>query len=264
MEQKNNDEIEIDLREIFMLLMRWLWLILLVAIIAGTSAFVFSRFVITPTYESTSRIVVLSKQSSNNTLTYSDLQMGTQLTKDYAELIKSRYVVEKVIGAFGLEISYENFIDKIDVTTPSDTRIIDITVTDPNPQLAKELVDEIRNVAAVRIKEVMDIEAVNVVDEGNIAKEPSNPNVVKWTLIGLLAGAFLTAGVVVIRFLLDDTIKSSEDIEKYLGLSTLALIPIVMTEEEKNSKRKKHKKEANIESADNEEEMVITDLSEND
>ncbi len=272
MEQKTNDVIEIDLREIFGVLLHWLWLLLLAAVIAGMSAFLVSRFVITPTYESTTRIVILNKQNENNPLTYSDLQMGTQLTKDYAELIKSRYVIEQVLGTFRLDMDYESFIKKVEVVTPTDTRIIDITVTDPDALLAKELVDEIRNVAAVRIKEVMDIEAVNVVDEGNLADAPSNPSVPKWTLIGFLLGGFAAAAVVLIRFLLDDTIKSSEDIEKYLNLSTLALIPISTTEEQGGKRRKTHQVEQNGEDLgeaseddsvkNSEEEIQITDLSE--
>lgn len=256
MEQKYSDEIEIDLREIFAVLMGWLWLILLVAIIAGASAFAFSKFAITPTYESTTRIVILNKETNNNTLTYTDLQMGTQLTQDYAELIRSRYVIEKVIETFGLDMTYNDLLGKIEVVTPSNTRIIDITLTDPDPAMAKQLVDEIRNEAAVRIKEVMDIEAVNVVDEGNIATTPSNPNVAKWTVIGFVLGGFVAAAVVVIRFLLDDTIKSSEDIERYLGLSTLALIPIVSTEDDDNGKKRKKRGSGK--------DVDITELSEND
>ena len=247
MEQNNNDVIEIDLREIFMVLLRKIWLILLVALLLGTSAFLVSNFVITPTYESETRIVVLSKQSNTDTLTYSDLQMGSQLTKDYVELILSRYVIEQVIAEFELDTTYDQFVNKVDVATPSDTRIINITVTDPSAILAKELVDAIRDVAAVRIKEVMDIEAVNLVDEGNVAEEPSNPNVLMWTLVGILLGGCMAAGFVLVRYLLDDTIKSSEDIEKYLQLSTLALIPIGVSEEdskdEKKGKRKKEPKE---------------------
>ncbi len=260
MEQKYSDEIEIDLREIFAVLMGWMWLILLVAIIAGASAFAFSKFAITPTYESTTRIVVLNKETTSSTLTYSDLQTGTQLTQDYVELIQSRYVIETVIANFGLDMTYNELLGKVSVVTPSNTRIIDITLTDPDPVMAKQLVDEIRNVAAVRIKEVMNIEAVNVVDEGNIATAPSNPNVPKWTMIGFLLGAFAAAAVVLIRFLLDDTIKSSEDIERYLGLSTLALIPIITTEDDDSSKKKK-KRASSKASSDGE--LKITDLSEN-
>lgn len=263
MEPNNNDVIEIDLREIFAVLLHWWWLMLLSAIIAGAACFAVSAFVITPTYESTTRIVILNKQNESNQLTYSDLQMGSQLTKDYAELIKSRYVMEQVIATFRVDMNYEKFVKKVNVVTPTDTRIIDITMTDPDPILAKELVDEIRNVAAVRIKEVMDIEAVNVVDEGNLPEKPANPSIPKWTVIGFLLGAFAAAGVVLIRFLLDDTIKSSEDIEKYLGLSTLALIPVsVNADDEKSSKKHKKGKDKEVEEEKEEStDLQITDLS---
>ncbi len=258
MEQNNNDVIEIDLREIFAVLMHWWWAILLTAIIIGAAAFGVSRFVITPTYESTTRIVILSKQNNNTNLTYSDLQLGSQLTKDYAELITSRYVIEQVLATYELDESYENFVKNLEVVTPTDTRIIDITMTDPDRYRAKALVDEIRNVAAVRIKEVMDIEAVNLVDEGNLPSKPSNPSVPKWTVIGAVLGAFAAAALILLRYLLDDTIKSSEDIERYLHLSTLALIPISVTEEETaKGKKKKRKSDQYIMDEENEDDDEV-------
>lgn len=231
-----NDEIEIDIMEILMVLMRWIWVIGLAAIVGGLIMFIYSKVFITPTYESTTRIVVLNTDD-NDKLDYSDLQMGTQLTNDYSELITSRYVVESVIDKFELDTTYVEFKKNIKVSTPSNTRIIDITLTDTDPLKAKEMVDELRNVAAIRIKEVMAIEAVNLVDEGNIPTEKAAPSVSKYTLIGILVGGFLAVAVVLVLYLLDDTIKSSEDVEKYLHLSTLGLIPIIETEENGKKKR---------------------------
>lgn len=231
-----NDEIEIDIMEIIMVLMRWIWAIALAAIIGGLVMFIYSKVFITPTYESTTRIVVLNTDS-NDTLSITDLQVGTQLTNDYAELITSRYVVESVIEKFNLDTTYEAYVKNIAVSTPSNTRIIDITLTDTDPLMAKEMVDELRNVAAQRIVEVMNIEAVNVVDEGNVPTHKAAPSIGKYTLIGILIGGFLAVAVVLVLYLLDDTIKSSEDIEKYLHLSTLGLIPIIETEEESKKKR---------------------------
>lgn len=269
-----SDVIEIDLREIVAVLFHRWWFLALTAVIVGASAFAGSRFAITPTYESTTRIVILNKENNSNTLTYSDLQMGTQLTKDYAELICSRHVLEQVIQKFSLDMTYDQFVKRIKVVTPSDTRIIDITVTDPSPMLAKQLVDEIRNVASGRIEEVMDIKAVNVVDEGNLPVKPANPNVPLWTVTGFLLGGIASAAVVLIRFLLDDTIKSSEDIERYLHLSTLALIPMMEEETEHKNGRRSGMKSENKKKEDTEDsdkslgsqedagELDITDLSE--
>ena len=228
--QYNNDEIEIDLREVFILLLSKAWLIALVGILTAMIGFAISAFVIAPTFESTSKIYILNKQQEN-TVTYSDVQLGTQLTKDYAQLITSRLVLEKVIEDLKLTetyegMNYEAMLNKVEVTTPTDTRILSITVTDTDPVMAMEMANCIREVAAVHIKNVMDIEAVNIVETANLPTEKAGPSITRWTLIGGCVGAFLVMAVVLLIFFMDDTIKTSDDVEKYLGLSTLALIPL--------------------------------------
>lgn len=234
--KQDNDEIEIDLMEIFMVLMRWIWVIAAAAAVGGLIMLIYSKFFITPTYESTTRIIVLNTEK-NDDLSLSDLQLGTQLTGDYSKLITSRYVVEKVIEQYDLDTNYESFVKLIKVSTATNTRIIEITLTDTDPLMAKEMVDSLRNIAAERIKEVMAIQAVNLVDEGNIPTEKAAPSVKKYTLIGILIGGFLSVAVILVLYLLDDTIKSAEDVEKYLHLSTLGLIPIIETEEEAKKNR---------------------------
>ena len=197
-------------------------------------------FILTPTYESTTKIYILNK-SESTTVTYSDVQMGTQLTKDYAELINSRYVLEEVIKILSLsEMEYRDLLDKVSVHTPTDTRIVSITVTDTNPQQAMDIANCIREVAGEHIQNVMDIDAVNVVEEANMPTTKAGPSVPKWTLVGGVLGAFLVCVIILIHYLLDDTIKTSEDVEKYLGLSTLALIP--MAADESNVKQRTKRK----------------------
>lgn len=268
MEQNvKNDELEIDLMEIIHVLWHWAWLIAASAIGVALIAFIYSKFFITPTYKSTTRIVVLN-QSSSDSLTVSDLNLGTQLSNDYKELIRSRDVVETVIETFRLETTYEGLVRNISVSSPTNTRIIDITLTHTNPALAKQLVDKLREVAAVKIKDIMAVDAVNLVDEGNLPKYPSAPNVKKYTLIGFLIGAFVSMAVVVVLYLLDDTIKSSEDIEKYLKLSTLGMIPILETEEERKKRQTRKLSRKDLEDQREEREarehtkkMAVVDLS---
>lgn len=224
--QNQVDEIEIDLREVCLIILGKMWLILLTGILTAAIAFSISQFVLEPTYESTTQIYILNKQD-NSTVTYSDVQLGTQLTKDYAELIESRYVLESVIEELGLiDFDYKDMLEKVTVTTPTDTRILAITVEDTDPVLAMEIANCIREAAAVHIKNVMDIEAVNVVDTANLPTEKAAPSVMKWTFAGGCIGILIVMAIVVIWYLLDDTIKTSDDVEKYLGLSTLALIPM--------------------------------------
>lgn len=236
---QQNDEIEIDLAEVLMVLVEKIPMMIAVGLFTALAAFMVSRFMIAPTYQSTTRIYILNKQDNAN-VTYSDLQMGTQLTKDYAELIQSRFVLEEVIQQLGLEMTYEQLKEQVSVTTPSDTRIISITVKDHNPAQAMNVANAIREAAAIHITNVMDIEAVNVAETADMPTRKSSPSVGKNTMIGGLFGVFLVAAAVVVLYLTNDTIKTAEDVEKYLGLSTLALIPLA--EGEKKSKKKARRK----------------------
>lgn len=236
---RENDTIEIDLLEIINILLSRFWIILGVGLLAAVVGFMISKFLLTPTYESTTKIYILNK-SENTAVTYSDVQMGTQLTKDYAELINSRYVLETVIEQLSLsETEYKDLLKQVSVNTPTDTRIVSITVTDIDPQQAQDIANCIREVAGAHIQNVMDIDAVNVVEEANFPTVKAGPSVIKWTAVGGVLGVFLVCAVILIHYLLDDTVKSSEDVEKYLGLSTLALIPVTPGENDNRQKSKR-------------------------
>ncbi|MCM1345441.1 MAG: Wzz/FepE/Etk N-terminal domain-containing protein [Muribaculaceae bacterium] len=239
--QRNNDEIEIDLLELCSVLFARIWFILGSGFFCAVCCFALSRFVLTPYYESTTKIYILNK-TENASVTYSDVQMGTQLTKDYAELINSRYVLEEVMQRLSLDMEYKELLDKVSVSTPTDTRIVSITVEDTDPVQAMNTANCIREVAGNHIQNVMDIEAVNVVETANMPTEKAGPSCMKWTLIGGFAGCFLLCALILVQYLMDDTIKSSEDVEKYLGLSTLALIPVAEDAADAKKKKKKRKK----------------------
>lgn len=237
--QKNNDEIEINLLELLSVLLGRIWLIAGAGIFCGAVCFAISSFVLTPVYESTTRIYILNK-SESQAVTYSDVQMGTQLTKDYAELINSRYVLEEVIQQLSLDMEYKELLHKVSVDTPTDTRIVSITVEDTDPVQAMGIANCVRETASGHIQNVMDIEAVNVVESANMPTEKAGPSVARWTLLGAAAGIFFLCAAVLAQYLMDDTIKTSEDVEKYLGISTLALIPVA--EDGTGTKKKKKKK----------------------
>ena len=238
----NDDAIEIDLQELFFFLLHRLWILLLFALIGGAIAFSYTKFLVTPMYQSDTSIYILSKQNNNGNVTYSDLQLGTQLTKDYSKLITSRRVMEGVINELDLEGTISALQKSISVTNLTDTRIIQISVKNPDPVTAQILADEVRDQASVVIKEVMDIEAVNIVDRANLPVNPVSPSLKKNVLIGAAVGFMLIAMIFVIQFLLDDSIKSTEDVEKYLGLSTLAVIPVFADGDTKKSGKHSSKK----------------------
>lgn len=239
MQEQNSNVIEIDLEELLGLVLHRLWLILLCGVVVGLAAFAVSAFFITPKYESTTGIYVMSRQD-NSSFSYSDAQFSTLLTKDYEELITCRYVLETVIEQCTLPDEFEDLKERVTVENTTDTRIIYITVKDANPAMAQYIANSIREVASEHITAVTDVEAVNVVDLANLPKEPSEPSVMMWTVLGAAIGVFISLLVLIIQYVADDTIKSSEDVDKYLGWGTLALIPVIEEEISEKSTAKKN------------------------
>lgn len=237
-----NDEIEIDIRELFFALRSKIVVIILAGIIGATAAGLWSSFCIKPLYTTATKLYIISRTSISTTI--SDLQLGTQLTKDYMILVKSRPVVEQVIENLGLEMSYEGLAGAISLENEADTRILTIKIANPDPYLAKEIVDEFAKVSAIQISKIMDVQKPTIVEEGHIEKVPSSPNVKKNTMLGGLLGLFIAAGIVILLYILDDTIKNTEDIEKYLGMNTLGMIPIEegSLKQTRKIKRKRFKK----------------------
>lgn len=241
--KRENDEIEIDLGELIGLLLSRAPLIIITAILFGVLAFSYAKLMITPQYRSTTSIYVINQQASDSVNT-SDLQAGLLLTNDYVNMITSRSVLEKVVNSMNLDYSYGTLRGKLSVSSTSNTRIIDITVEDPDPYEAKRLADAIREAATEKILSVMAIDAINVFEEGNIAQSPSSPNVKKITLIGFAAGFLLAAALVILNYLLNDSVRTPDDVEKYLGLSTLGSIPLDEVKDEQNRKNQKLKAKA--------------------
>lgn len=242
MEQQNlqdNTDIEIDVLELFHVLLNKFWIILLAGIIAALAFVGGTILFITPQYQSTTKMYVLSKQD-NNTITQQDMQTSLSLTKDYAELIKSRTVTEGVIAQLNLDLTHEQLLGKVSVDSATDTRILSITVTDQDPYEACKIANAIRDVAANHIKNVMDIDAVNVVETANIPDQKSSPNISKNGVIGGLLGVLLSVAIILIAYISNDTIKTQEDVERYLGLSMLGTIPL--TAADRKNKKKKQKR----------------------
>jgi capsular polysaccharide biosynthesis protein len=226
-----NEEIEIDLIDLLYFLKSRLWVIILTGIIFALGFGLVSSFLITPMYTSTTKLYILSKSTSITSL--ADIQLGTQLTQDYMVLIKSRPVVTKVIENLELDMSYEELANIITISNPTNTRILEIKAEYPNAFIAKQIVDEFAAVSVDQIAKIMDTEAPSIVEEGFVATVPDSPNLKKNIPIGAMLGVLLAAGIFVVLHIMDDTVKTSEEVEKYLGLSTLGLIPM----EEKRRKQ---------------------------
>lgn len=244
MENMHDDEVEIDLRELFFALKKRLFLILAIGLLCGCLSFAYTKFFITPIYTSTSSMLVLTKETTLSSI--ADLQIGSQLTKDYTVLTTSRDVLNTVIDNLGLDMNYRQLRANIAIDNPADTRILNISVTDTNPEDAKKIVDELASVAAAYIGDKMEVIPPKIIEKGELPTIKTSPSMSKNTMLGLLAGVILSAGIVVVITIMNDTMKTEDDIEKYLGMPTLAVVPdrkdYVGQKKKKGRKTKKRSK----------------------
>lgn len=222
MENKKTFEEEIDLVWLAYALLRKIWLVLAVAVVTACLTAGYTFFKIEPTYSSTATMLVLTKETTLTSLT--DLQIGSQLTKDYSVLITSRPVLEKVIENLDLKMSYNALKGNVSINNPEDTRLLFITVTMNDAKQAKAVVNELSAVSSEFIGDKMEVSPPKVVEEGEIGSK-TGPSITKNAVMGFVVGAFLVCAVIVVLELLNDTIQKEDDIERYLDIPTLAVIP---------------------------------------
>lgn len=244
LDEPENSTIEIDITELLFVLRRKLWLIIICGILMGGLAFSYSKYMITPQYSASSSFLILTKETTLASI--SDLNIGKQLTMDYEVLTLSRTVLQEVVDNLELDFDYKALKSKISISNPSDTRILVLTVTDMDAERACAIVDELAEVAAEYIGDKMEGIPPKIIESGEVDRVPVSPNITKNTLIGIFIGVFLCAAVIVLIAILDDTIKSEEDVEKYLQSSNLASVPdrkdYIGKRTRQKNKRKKQKK----------------------
>lgn len=244
MEKKRNDneEMEIDLLELLMVMKKHLAAILMAGIVGLVIMFAYTSFLVTPLYSASSMMYVMPDNSNSmNSSTLSDMQVGQQLTSDYSSMIKSRSFMEDVIKKLNLTIDYQQLLEKVEVTNPTSSRILQVTVNDPNPQTAADIANEVASVAESKLKEITGMQAIKIYEEAAMPDRPSSPSLKKNCALGLLAGLVLAMAVITILYLLDDSIKTEDDIEKYLGMTTLAVLPYNGRKQQRQAQ--KHKKQ---------------------
>lgn len=221
--QNEESVIEIDLQALlFRLLDKWLFIV--GAALAGAIVMaILSFFFITPMYEATSKLYVLS--ASDSAVNLSDLQIGAYLTKDYQEVFTNWEVHQQVIDNLGLGYTYEELGGMLTLVNPSDTRILRITIRNKDPQEAKEIANEYADVAKRYIGVTMKTEEPMIMSEALLPTRPVSPRKAMNTFLGFVLAGFIAAAIVVAQFILDDKTKTAEEILKYANMPTLAVVP---------------------------------------
>ena len=247
----NEQEYEIDLKEIAIAILDRIWIVISVGIACALLVGIITKVFITPMYTSTTKLYVINKQSSENNITYTDLQTGNLLTNDYIIQVKGTKVLSQVISELNLTDTEDELASRITVSNPENSRFIVISVSDKDPVVAQQIASCVAKVSSDVVKEVMDLEKVNVAEEANLPLEESSPNLKKNVLLGGVAGVFVSLLLIVVFYLLNDRIRTPEDVKRYLGLNTLGQIPVL--ENSGNAKRKQRHKKHDVDDEDDDE-----------
>lgn len=234
--QQNDGDDEIDLLALLYRLLEKAGFIVAMALVGVLLMGVYSFGIAKPVYEATTKLYLLN--SKDTAISLSDLQIGSQLASDYQEVFKNWHVHEMVIQKLGLPYTYTQMQNAITVTNPSSTRILYITARNGDPDQAKLIADTYADVAREFIAAKMDAEMPNIFEEALRPSRPASPNKARNLLLGFILGFVFGCAVVSVQFLMDDRIRSAEDIEKYFEIPTLGMLPVQATSRSKHKDRK--------------------------
>ena len=220
---RQDDEMEIDLREIFFLL-KSRWKSIFLAMLIGAAIFgAYHVFMVKPSYQADASIYITSTDSM---ISFSDLQLSAALTDDYANIIKSRTVLNRVIDELDLNLNYKQLGALISVENPDSTHIVDIKVTCDDPELSRNITNALMNISVDQIYQVIGSGEPTVIDYAMAeAVQDVTPSLKKYLMLGALLGALIVCAIVVLRMLTDTTLKTVDDIDRYLHLPVLAAVP---------------------------------------
>lgn len=213
----------IDLLELFWAMVnRWKFILLLMLIGAMLTG-VYYLIGTKPSYQADASIFITNNES---VITVSDLQLSSELTEDYAKIIKSRNVLKQVIKELDLDLDYRGLSKLVTVTNPDNSHIITITVTCGDVELCRDIANSLMNIGLDRIYQVVGSSEPTVIDYSEAeAVEEITPSLTKYLAIGLLFGMVLACGLICVRYMTDTTLKTEDDLKKYLNIPVLSVVP---------------------------------------
>lgn len=235
--QNMEDEVEIDLVELLYYFRSKLLFIALSFIIGVLISGVITYCFITPKYKATSKLYMVSA-STDSIVNLADLNLGTSLSEDYAELIQTRPVIESVIEELNLSYTYEELLEMLSVGTVSKTRILTITTTSTIPEEAKDISNALVSKAITYLPSVMETAEPNIAEQAIVPTRKSSPSYAKNMAIGSVGCLVLCLLILTLLFMRDDTMKTAEDIEKVFGLMPLTVIPEGKIGQDKEKKQR--------------------------
>ena len=220
----------IDLVDLIKKVFKHLFLIIILTILFGLGSFAYSNFIVTPSYNANATMIISSSSKNDDQQDLADIdfyqiQANKALISTYSEIVKSKGIADQVIKNLSLNMGYDEFSKKVSIEPVKDTQIISVNVVDSVPSRAMDIANETANIFKSSIGDIMKVDNVQILDGATIPVDPVSPNVSKNTLVGAIIGLVLGIIISMFKELYDISIKSAEEVEEYLNLPVIGVLP---------------------------------------
>lgn len=215
---------EIDLLELFHAILKHIKLIIVLCILFGVGGFFGTKLLITPTYTASTSIYLTPQISESGSLDYNSQMANSKLVTNVVNLLTQNNIMSEVAKDVGLE-NASSVKKCVNVTNQTDTEIVTITATTTDPKLSKDIANGTVNTFIKTMQKNLNVRNIEVVDKAKLSYIPSGPNVKKNTMMAVIVGFVLGCGYAVLKFLLDNRLRTKEEAEKYLGVPVFCEIP---------------------------------------
>lgn len=214
---------ELDLKDLLKLIWKQKLLIILLVIVGGVLGFIYNKYYTTPKYKATTTFLLAQNINETDTsITSTDVTLNSKLVDNYSELIKSDTVLNETLNQLNLQMNIKELQNNITVEAKKSTEFIELSVATKQKELSPLIANKIMEVFTEKVKQIYKVENVHVVDPAVQSNTPYNINTTKYALIGAVIGLVISLTIIFIINCFDDSLKDDKDIEKILGLRTLA------------------------------------------
>jgi len=224
-----------EIRDLINIVIKRLWLIIALPFITGVVAVYVNFMVFVPVYRASTSLLITGLSSGSadaaaSNLRFEDIIAGQSLISEYSEIIRSKRVISAVLKDLNdSTIADADLKDMISINAVNDTRIIAISVVHPEPAAAARIADSVAKAFSEEIAELYKIENINIIDKAEIPKDPIAPTKKKNIAMSGMAALIAAVSIAFLIEFLDNTIKTSDDVEKHLGLNVIGSIPVNTT-----------------------------------
>lgn len=223
--EMNNDELEIDLGELFKALKKNILLIVVISILCAVVGFVSSMFLINKKYSSEATIYITPKVTEQGTIDYNSIQTNSRMVNNYMEILKGETILAKVADQVGME-SYEDVFDTLTISNPENTELISVSSETTDPELSQQIVSLVISTFTEDMMDILNLNNVTIINDAKVNENPVSPSVPRYTILGFAVGMVISCGYVFITFLFDKRLRTREEVENFLGVPVLATVPL--------------------------------------